>query len=267
MDFSNLSLYAQDIIDEHIYHMETRGYSVFPNFFSNSICDELKKHLNHEVENYVPFGNERSILDKYHMHDLLCKNLIFAKTLEDIRLQQIVAAILGDFWIMYAYTSSSVPAKGSNYGGRIHVDSPRYIQNYTTNVGVLWALDDFTLENGGTKLLPASHHSSKVPSEELFEKNCITVTCPKGTLLVFNARVFHRAGVNNTNNIRHSLTMNVCRPYMKQRCDWVRFLPIEITSQLNSQARRIIGFDTRLPTSLEEFFVSDENRLYKPNQE
>jgi hypothetical protein len=54
---------------------------------------------------------------------------------------------------------------------------------------------------------------------------------------------------------------------MKQRMDWVRFVPKEIVEQLNEQARRIIGFDTRLPTSLDEFFVSDSERLYKPNQE
>jgi hypothetical protein len=48
--------------------------------------------------------------------------------------------------------------------------------------------------------------------------------------------------------------------------DWVRFIPDEISNQLNQSARRIIGFDTRLPTSLEEFFLPEEQRLYKPNQ-
>jgi hypothetical protein len=53
---------------------------------------------------------------------------------------------------------------------------------------------------------------------------------------------------------------------MKQRVDWVRFIPQAISGALNGQARRIIGFDTRLPTSLDEFFVPDDQRLYKPNQ-
>jgi hypothetical protein len=49
--------------------------------------------------------------------------------------------------------------------------------------------------------------------------------------------------------------------------DWVRFIPSEITDQLNQQARRIIGFDTRLPTSLEEFFQPIDKLFYKPGQE
>ena len=85
-------------------------------------------------------------------------------------------------------------------------------------------------------------------------------------MIVFNARVVHSTGFNHTDQWRHALTMNACRSYMKQRMDWVRFIPDEISNQLNQSARRIIGFDTRLPTSLEEFFLPEEQRLYKPNQ-
>jgi ectoine hydroxylase-related dioxygenase (phytanoyl-CoA dioxygenase family) len=53
---------------------------------------------------------------------------------------------------------------------------------------------------------------------------------------------------------------------MKQRMDWVRFVPPEISDQLNEQARRLLGFDTRLPTNLEEFFLPQDQRLYKANQ-
>ena len=63
----------------------------------------------------------------------------------------------------------------------------------------------------------------------------------------------------------HQIVMD--KPYMKQRMDWVRFLPSNITDQLNQQAKRIIGFDTRIPTNLDEFFVSKDELLYKPGQE
>ena len=54
---------------------------------------------------------------------------------------------------------------------------------------------------------------------------------------------------------------------MKQRMDWVRFIPEQLTKQLNDQARRIVGFDTRIPSNLEEFFQPAEKLLYKPGQE
>lgn len=259
---------SNESLESHLFNMNTLGYSVIRNYYSIDFCNELKIALEKEVENHVPFDNsERSLLDRYHMHDLLIKNVIFGKTLEDKRLQIFIAPILGDNWIMYAYTSSSLPPNGFNYGSRIHVDCPRFIPNYPTNLGVIWALDDFTLENGATHVLPGSHNTDQIPSENHFRQNSVRLICNKGDLIIFNARLWHAAGVNQTDTFRHALTMNVCRPFMKQRMDWVRFIPTSISDQLNNQARRIIGFDTRLPTNLEEFFLPENQRLYKSNQE
>ncbi len=268
MEFSQHKTYSAEFIGDHTFKMNTLGYNVIEGFLSEEQCDYLRNKLEIAISQYIPFDNsERSLLDKYHMHDLLCKGIFFGKTLEDPRIQQLIAAILGEFWIMYAYTSSSLPPRGNNYGSRLHVDSPRFIPNYPTNLGVIWALDDFTVDNGATHVLPGSHNTDLIPSNEVFEKQSIRLTCAKGAVVIFNARMWHAAGVNNTDEYRHALTMNTCRPYMKQRMDWVRFIPTSISDQLNQQARRIIGFDTRIPTTLEEFFQPEEKRFYKGGQE
>jgi ectoine hydroxylase-related dioxygenase (phytanoyl-CoA dioxygenase family) len=253
-------------MNEFVYQMQTVGFSVFEGFLSEANADFLRSLVEQELVDYKEYGTERSHLDRHHLHDLICKYIDVAKLLEDERLDSLLAQILGRFWIMYAFTGSSCPPKSTNYGGRVHTDSPRWIDGYPTNVGVLWALDDFTIENGGTKVLPASHHSEQIPTKEYFDANSIQVECKKGSLIIFNARVVHSTGFNHTSEWRHALTMNACRSYMKQRMDWVRFIPNEISAQLNETARRIIGFDTRLPTNLMEFFLPEEQRLYKPNQ-
>jgi ectoine hydroxylase-related dioxygenase (phytanoyl-CoA dioxygenase family) len=268
MNFSGFDLLSNSVLEEHVFKMKTIGFSIINDFFDTEICSTLISHLEDAINNFEPIEiSERSFLDKYHMHDLLCKDIIFSKTFEDPRLHQLLSVLLGDFWIMYAYTSSSLPPKGENYGSRIHIDSPRFIPNYATNIGVIWALDDFTEENGATYVLPGSHNTDLIPSESLFKNNSIRLTCKKGSLIVFNARVWHSAGYNYTKIFRHALTLNACRPYMKQRMDWVRFIPDEILNQLNNQARRIIGFDTRIPANLDEFFQPSDKLLYKPGQE
>jgi len=259
--------YSMEFLNQFKYSMETRGYHFIEQYLDEDRCAELKEKLMSAIEQFKPNQTERSQLDRYLIHDLLCQDIQFCQLLEDPRLQALLSMILDPYWILYAFTSSSLPPLGNNYGSRVHVDSPRFIPNYVTNVGVMWILDDFTLANGATKVLPGSHHSKVVPTNEYFEDNSVQLVCKKGSLVIFNARVWHRAGENTTERWRHSLTMNACRPYMKQRMDWVRAIPQEIATQLNDQARRIIGYDTRLPTHLGEFFVSDGERLYKPNQE
>jgi len=268
MNLLKNEIYPEDLIKEIIYNIETKGYHVIENFLDIIFCDILKTKLQYTLNNYkVKSVSKRSELDKYHMHDLLSKDFVFSMLLEDPRLDQIIKSVLCSNWIMYSFTSSSLPPKGDNYGSRIHVDSPRIILNYPTNFGVIWTLDNFTIENGGTYVLPGSHNSKIEPTENIFNNNSVQIVCKKGSFILFNARVWHRGGVNNSSEFRHALTMNVCRPYMKQRFDWVRFIPKSITDKLNEQARRIIGFDTRIPSTIDEFFQEDEKRLYKSGQE
>ncbi|MCI0562573.1 MAG: phytanoyl-CoA dioxygenase family protein, partial [Nitrososphaera sp.] len=91
--------------------------------------------------------------------------------------------------------------------------------------------------------------------------------CSSGDMILFNARLVHAAGVNKTSRTRHSLTLNFCRSYMRQRFDFPRLVPPSIVDNLGLDGRRLIGMNVRVPTSLEEFYLPEEQRLYKPNQE
>lgn len=267
IDLKNKPILSSVEVDEHVYHIQTRGYTVLPGYLNKAECDILKVSMMAAIEAFIPVeGTERSYLDRHQIHDLINKDINYGRLLEDSRLQQLIAPHLGNYWIMYAATSSSIPPHSKNYASRLHVDCPRFQPGYIFNMGVIWALDDYTSENGALKILPGSQHSEATPDFELFENNCTQVFCKAGSLLLFNAKTYHRTCDNSTDEWSHSMTLNACRSFMKQRMDWVRFIPSEISDQLNAQARRLVGFDTRLPCSLEEFFVPDAQRLYKPNQ-
>lgn len=262
------ALISETEVAEHRYLVDTRGYTLLPGFLDKNKVRALKSSLRKAVNEYKPVScSEQSVLDRYHIHDMLNRDILFARLLEDPRLQQLVAPHLGESWIMYAMTSSSVPPGGKNFASRLHVDSPRHVPGYHFNIGLIWTLDNYTADNGGgLKVLPGSHSIGQVPDEVFFEKYCEQILCPAGTLIVFSARLFHRTSTNKTNQWNHSMTLNACRSFMKQRMDWVRFVRSDVSNQLNHQARRLIGFDTRLPCSMEEFFLPEDERLYKPNQ-
>lgn len=257
----------QSLVDESSYLVKSRGFSLIENFMPGELCELLRSKLERAIEQYNPrVSSQRSFLDRYHIHDLMNQDMIFCSMLEDVRLQQLLSPLIDEYWIMYAFTSSSLPPNEENFGSRLHNDCPRFSPGYIFNIGLIWLLDDFYPENGSTFVLPGSHHLQEAPSEELFDRNCMQLEAKKGTLLIFNAGLFHRAGLNSTNEWRHALTLNACRSFMKQRMDWVRFIQSEFTNQLNEQARRILGFDTRLPTTMEELFLPEEDRLYKAKQ-
>jgi ectoine hydroxylase-related dioxygenase (phytanoyl-CoA dioxygenase family) len=211
-------------------------------------------------------SNDPNYTDRWMVHNLMVRGEPFLRLLDNERLHAYLSEVISATSIVYAYTSSSMPPKGTNFSRRIHTDSPRVIPGYWTNVGVMVALDDFTPENGATYFLPKSQWRTEAPSEEEFEAGAIRLYPRAGDAIFFNARTWHRGGINLTDLPRHCVTINVCRAYMKQRFDYPRLIPQDLISQLGPLGRRFIGMDSRVPASLDEYYLPVDQRLYKAGQ-
>jgi ectoine hydroxylase-related dioxygenase (phytanoyl-CoA dioxygenase family) len=205
-------------------------------------------------------------IDQWMVHNLMTRGTPFLELLQNPVLHAYFSALLGDTCVLYAYTSSSMPPRGANFSRRIHVDCPRVIPNYITNVGVTLALDDFTLENGATEVLLNSQWMTTPPSDAYFDANCVRMCPEAGEAIIFNARTWHRGGANHTDKARHAITMNVCRAFMRQRFDFPRLVPPELVEKLNDVGKRFLGLNVRVPASLEDYYVPEERRLYKAGQ-
>ena len=172
-------------------------------------------------------------------------------------------AILGDECIVYAYTSSSMPPNGRNYSVRIHTDCPRIIPGYVTNMGATILLNDFTEENGATWFLPQSQWQAEAPADDDFYKKAKRLIAPAGSVLFFNARLWHAGGDNQTDQWRHALTINMCRPYMKQRIDIPRAMQGMDLSGVPDRVLQKLGFFSQPPASLEEYYLPAEQRSFR----
>jgi len=133
-------------------------------------------------------------------------------------------------------------------------------------MGVIFPLDDFNEENGATYYLKGSHKLPDLPDETSFFEKASRACCAAGDMILFNGRLAHAAGANSTSRARHSLTINICRSYMRQRFDFPRLVPRGLINNLGDDGRRLIGMNVRMPTTLEEFYLPEDQRLYKPNQ-
>ena len=253
-------------MDDYLLKIKNDGVCVIPNVVSKNEASRmrmlLQKFINEDLAKWA--GKDYS--DRWMVHNLMIKDKSFADLLENPILHKYFSLLLGDTCILYAYTSSSMPAGGANYSHRIHVDSPRFIPNYWTNVGMMLALDDFREDNGATYFLPGSHLLPDVPDEKFFLKNAIRVYPKTGDAVIFSARTWHMGGENKSPEPRHAVTMNICRSYMRQRFDYPRLVPEDVEKNLGEIGKRFLGFDVRVPVSLDEYYLPVDQRLYKANQ-
>jgi ectoine hydroxylase-related dioxygenase (phytanoyl-CoA dioxygenase family) len=245
--------------------LERDGFAVVPRVVDAADAAELRAALEVAIETY-PHRDFAGGRDVGMVHALMLWGRPFEKLLTNPRLRGFLAAALGDTCVLYAYTSSSMPPHSRNYSSRIHVDCPRFIPGYVTNVGVTLMLDDFTEESGATYVLPGSHRLPDAPKEDEFFRGAVRAIGRTGDAILFNGRTWHRGGENQSAAWRHAATLNVCRAFMKQQFDWVRLVPPEIVDRNPPAFRQFLGYDVRVPTSLDEFYVPEASRLYKGNQ-
>ncbi|MFM8759165.1 MAG: phytanoyl-CoA dioxygenase family protein, partial [Methylophilaceae bacterium] len=95
--------------------------------------------------------------------------------------------------------------------------------------------------------MPYSQTREDQPSREAFEAGAKRVIAKAGTVWFFNARIWHAGGSNHTDQWRHAMTINMCRPYMKQRIDIPRAMAGMDLSGVSQTALQKLGFLAQVP--------------------
>lgn len=243
-----------------------RGFALVPGMLKPRTIATMKRELQRAIDEDLAAWEGQDYPDAWMVHNLMVRHPIFVEFLENPVLHAYLSPLLGETCILYAYTSSSMPPLGANFSHRVHVDSPRVIPGYWTNVGVMVALDDYTEENGATRFLPGSYEREEPPSLEDFLAESDETFPTAGEAVIFNARTWHMGGMNRSASPRHAITLNVCRSYMRQRFDYPRLVGHEVLAHIGETGRRFLGFNVRMPASLAEYYLPEDQRLYKAGQ-
>ena len=80
----------------------------------------------------------------------------------------------------------------------LHLDQPDHVPNLVININALYTLDDFTRENGCTRIVPGSHNrapGTKIDRDK-DERKAIYLEAPRGSLIAFNGGLVHAGSAN-----------------------------------------------------------------------
>jgi ectoine hydroxylase-related dioxygenase (phytanoyl-CoA dioxygenase family) len=249
--------------DCFVHAIESQGYAILHDVVPQSLLPALRSELEAAIQ------AEAKLQQRHpgaHTGMVLLCSLYGGSLVKILEMDSLIDPfewLLGDGCIIYAYTSSSMPPDDSNYSNRIHVDCPRIIPGYVTNVGATILLDDFTEQNGATWFLPGSQARAEAPAQDEFYRDAQRVIARAGSVFYFNARLWHAGGRNETAVWRHALTLNVCRPYMKQRLDIPRAMAHLDLSGVSTKALQKLGFLSQVPANYDEYYAPPEQRKFR----
>jgi ectoine hydroxylase-related dioxygenase (phytanoyl-CoA dioxygenase family) len=146
------------------------------------------------------------------------------------------------------------PAQDYNQGAW-HRDLPyqHFVSSSPLAVNALFCVDDFTLDNGATFVLPASHRAEAFPSEQFVRDQAVQVQARAGEFILLDCMTFHAGGFNRTNRARRAVNHVYTIPFFKQQIK----LPGNIDpGALSPQQKSLLGFDYQEPASVGAYLES-----------
>jgi ectoine hydroxylase-related dioxygenase (phytanoyl-CoA dioxygenase family) len=108
-------------------------------------------------------------------------------------------------------------------------------------IGVMWALDDFTEENGATRVVLGSHRllrSWHLPNLSDWE----SAAMPKGSVLFYMGSTWHGAGANRSNASRMGLITTYALGWLRQESNQYLYYPPDIAAQFGPRLRALLGY-------------------------
>jgi ectoine hydroxylase-related dioxygenase (phytanoyl-CoA dioxygenase family) len=195
----------------------------------------------------------------------------FLRFLELPAVLSIVDATVSPTGILHLQNGFILPSfppseKPQVFQNSYHQDFPRALNGYLASINVFFAIDEFTRENGATWVVPKSQQTPERPSQNAIDATAVPLECPAGSMIVFDSTLWHAAGANTSGRDRLAINHQFTRSWIKQQIDYVRALGDAGVEAQPARTQQLLGWYTRVVTSLDEYYRPAERRLYRKGQ-
>jgi ectoine hydroxylase-related dioxygenase (phytanoyl-CoA dioxygenase family) len=176
------------------------------------------------------------------LSDLVNKDPLFDVCFTDPRVLACIAHVLSDFKLSSLNSRAALPGQGLQ---ALHTEGGPVGAGPYQVCNSIWLLDDFTEENGATRVVPGSHRLTvsvrdAVPDRDAPHPDQVTLTAPAGTVVVFNSHLWHGGTRNRSGRPRRALHSYFTRRANGQQLDQRAYIRPETLARLSPAARFIL---------------------------
>jgi ectoine hydroxylase-related dioxygenase (phytanoyl-CoA dioxygenase family) len=236
----------QGLTQRVLTDLDNDGYSVVESLLSPERAATIRAGLR-EILDATPTG--RNDFEGFQTRRIYA---IFAKTrvFDDLALHPLLLAVLdgvlGPSYQLSAPTGIEIaPGEKPQF---LHTDDAIYPlprPHGEVVLNTMWALDDFTAENGATRVVPGSHRwTARVP---LDPDETVPITMPAGSVLFIRGTLWHGGGANTTERPRLGVLLEYAAGWLRQQENHVLAVPPEIVRTLDPRLQELLGYGIHPP--------------------
>jgi ectoine hydroxylase-related dioxygenase (phytanoyl-CoA dioxygenase family) len=230
--------------------LDELGYVLLEHAIDEAFLSDLRTRI---LELYEEEGDNagrefKTEANATRLANLVDKGEVFRRAIVLPEVLAGVRHVLGDEIKLSSLNARSADP-GSEEGQPLHVDMgavPDERGFWVCNT--VWMLDDFTTENGATRMIPGSHRWRKRPQDVLEDPkaphpNEVLLTGKAGSIAIMNAHLWHGGTANRSAKPRLALHAFYCRRDKPQQQYQKALLRPETQAGLSRELRDILALD------------------------
>ncbi len=217
------------------------GYVVLPGLISGDKIQAVREEFD-RLHRDTPLGDsEFSGYATQRVYNLIART----RVLDELVLNEQVIALLEAHLDDQVQLSicSSVNLLAGESAQAFHRDDGYYPlprPHPPLSINTMWAIDDFTADNGATLLLPGTHLiEDPHPPPGIAP---VTAKMSAGSVLLWDGSLFHAGGTNHTNASRLGVTTIYCRAWLRQQENQFVGIPPSMVKTLPRDMQKLIGY-------------------------
>ncbi len=232
------------MMQSHRERIATDGYTIIPDAIEPDLLDTLADSLLRLESQLgtVPAGNAFEGTATVRIYNLLVHGPEFERIPVHANVLPVVEEVLDDGCLVSSL--SSIAICPGEVAQPIHADDqliPLAKPHAPTVCNTMWALTDFTEENGATRVIPGTHLADHSPEfGGTFES--VPAEMGRGSVLVWHGSLWHGGGANRTDRRRVGIAMNYCAGYIRQQENQQLGLPLDLVRRFPLRLQELCGF-------------------------
>ncbi|MFL0288488.1 phytanoyl-CoA dioxygenase family protein [Mycobacterium sp. SMC-21] len=232
------------IVDADLATMTRDGYVILPDLLSATQLDEIRAAVTPMLDRHGRNGFEGrstqriySVLNKTAACDVIADHPRVLALLDRMFLPNYLLSMLQVINILPGEQAQMLHTDDGFYP----LPRPRAALGAAT----IWAIDDFTADNGATDVVPGSQlWGDRLPGDDVERK---PVVMSAGSCVFFPGTLWHGGGANRTDRPRLAVTAQYCEPWLRPQEAFTLSMTRDTVRRVSEDIRRMLGYSIHPP--------------------
>jgi ectoine hydroxylase-related dioxygenase (phytanoyl-CoA dioxygenase family) len=232
------------IVDGDMAALDRDGYVIWENLLSADECrrirDAVTPGLEHTGRNSFEGRKTQRI------YSVLSRTRVCDRLVDHPRVLAVLDRLLMPNYLLSALQAINIqPGESAQLphhdDGFYPIPRPRAPLAAAT----IWAIDDFTADNGATVVLPGSHRwGARRPGPD---DPALPVVMPAGSCVFFVGTLWHGGGANTSDRARLAVTAQYCQPWLRPMEAFTLSIPRDVARTVSDDIQRMICYSIHPP--------------------